>query len=138
MTMATQQNAGSSGRSGKSLPTQAATTVETDGSAAELRDTMSADVSASSIEQPEVDLQPLDRGERIAAAAYCRAEQRDFAPRLELDDWLSAQREINDEIAAEQLRSSTPACLESSRTSSALGAVQVAHRKSKPQSMERG
>ena len=48
------------------------------------------------------------REERIAAAAYRRAEQRDFAPGLELDDWLSAERETDDEIAAEQLRSSTP------------------------------
>ena len=48
------------------------------------------------------------REERIAASAYRRAEERDFAPGLELDDWLSAEREIDDAIAAEQLRSSTP------------------------------
>jgi hypothetical protein len=51
---------------------------------------------------------PATREERIAAAAYRRAEDRDFAPGLELDDWLSAEREIDDAIAAEQLRSSTP------------------------------
>ena len=48
------------------------------------------------------------REDRIAAAAYRRAQERDFEPGFELDDWLSAEREIDDEIAAEQLRSSTP------------------------------
>ena len=51
---------------------------------------------------------PATRDERIAAAAYRRAEERDFAPELELDDSLPAEREIDDAIAAEQLRSSTP------------------------------
>lgn len=30
----------------------------------------------------------------IAEAAYYRAEQRAFAPGLEMDDWLAAEREV--------------------------------------------
>jgi hypothetical protein len=37
------------------------------------------------------------RYERIAQAAYRRAEQRGFAPGQELEDWLSAEREIDGE-----------------------------------------
>lgn len=35
------------------------------------------------------------RYERIAEAAYRRAEQRGFAPGGELDDWLAAEREFD-------------------------------------------
>ena len=56
---------------------------------------------------PDVSFSP-SREQRIAAAAYRRAQERDFEPGFELDDWLSAEREIDDEISAEQLRSSTP------------------------------
>ena len=35
------------------------------------------------------------RYERIAEAAYRRAERRGFAPGRELDDWLSAEREYD-------------------------------------------
>jgi hypothetical protein len=48
------------------------------------------------------------REERIAAAAYRRATERDFEPGFELDDWLSAEREIDEQIADEQLRATTP------------------------------
>lgn len=34
-----------------------------------------------------------DRWRRIAAAAYLRAERRGFAPGVELDDWLDAEKE---------------------------------------------
>ena len=39
--------------------------------------------------------QSASREERIARAAYHRAEQRGFAPGGELGDWLSAEREID-------------------------------------------
>lgn len=32
--------------------------------------------------------------QRIQESAYFRAEQRDFSPGFELEDWLSAEREI--------------------------------------------
>jgi hypothetical protein len=35
------------------------------------------------------------RMERIALAAYFRAQQRGFAPGNELEDWLEAEREMN-------------------------------------------
>ena len=35
------------------------------------------------------------RYERIAKAAYRRAEQRGFAPGGEIDDWLAAERECD-------------------------------------------
>jgi hypothetical protein len=37
-----------------------------------------------------------ERDTRIAEAAYRRAEARRFAPGAELDDWLAAEREIDD------------------------------------------
>jgi hypothetical protein len=39
------------------------------------------------------------RHERIAALAYQRAGTRNFAPGGELEDWLSAEREIDAELA---------------------------------------
>lgn len=33
--------------------------------------------------------------ERVATAAYYRAEKRGFTPGQELDDWLEAEREIS-------------------------------------------
>jgi len=36
-----------------------------------------------------------DRLKRIAEAAYKRAQQRNFAPGHDLDDWLEAEQEID-------------------------------------------
>jgi hypothetical protein len=47
--------------------------------------------NSSSPDQPE----PKDRQAVIAAAAYYRAELRNFSPGYELDDWLAAEREID-------------------------------------------
>ncbi len=41
-------------------------------------------------------LHPASREEQIAHAAYYRAERRGFAPGGELEDWLAAEREIDD------------------------------------------
>jgi hypothetical protein len=65
-------------------------------------------MAAQQNEQQEVTADLPSREQRIASAAYRRAKERDFAPGFELDDWLSAEREIDDQIASEQLRSSTP------------------------------
>lgn len=40
-----------------------------------------------------------DRTEMIATAAYYRAERRDFAPGQDMDDWLDAEREIEERLA---------------------------------------
>ena len=42
----------------------------------------------------EVALDECQRQQRIAAAAYFRAESRGFAPGGELDDWLVAEKEF--------------------------------------------
>jgi hypothetical protein len=41
-----------------------------------------------------------EREARIALAAFSRAEARGFEPGHELDDWLQAERQIDDELAA--------------------------------------
>lgn len=38
----------------------------------------------------------INRHERIQRAAYFRAERRGFAPGFEIDDWLEAEREVDD------------------------------------------
>jgi Protein of unknown function (DUF2934) len=38
---------------------------------------------------------PADRHDRIARAAYRRAQERGFEPGHELDDWLEAEHEID-------------------------------------------
>jgi hypothetical protein len=40
------------------------------------------------------EINPQERAERIATAAYFLAEQRAFAPNHELDDWLAAERSL--------------------------------------------
>jgi hypothetical protein len=39
-------------------------------------------------------LEPLNTNEMIATAAYYLAEQRQFAPGNELEDWLAAERQL--------------------------------------------
>lgn len=39
-----------------------------------------------------------DREQMIAKAAYFRAEQRNFAPGHELEDWLAAEREVDRQL----------------------------------------
>jgi maltodextrin utilization protein YvdJ len=56
--------------------------------------------SAASAETPQVNfvgeqLVYKDRYERIAEAAYLRAQQRGFEPGHEVEDWLAAEREID-------------------------------------------
>ncbi len=34
--------------------------------------------------------------EMIAEIAYCKAEQRDFAPGYDMQDWLEAEQEFNE------------------------------------------
>ena len=38
-----------------------------------------------------------DRNARIAIAAYYKAQERGFQPGHELDDWLAAEAEVNNE-----------------------------------------
>ena len=49
-------------------------------------------------------LRPESREARIAEAAYWRAERRGFVAGQELDDWLAAEKEVDDDIATRQPR----------------------------------
>lgn len=41
-----------------------------------------------------------DRHSKLAEAAYVRAEQRGFAPGHELEDWLAAEPEIDQQLGS--------------------------------------
>jgi hypothetical protein len=49
----------------------------------------------------QTQLSPEKLHELVAVAAYYHAEQRQFAPGLELDDWLAAEAEIQQRMASE-------------------------------------
>jgi hypothetical protein len=55
-------------------------------------------VSGNTIERSDLSPGAPDetRERQIREAAYRRAEQRGFAPGAELDDWLAAEREVNE------------------------------------------
>ncbi|HLS80837.1 MAG TPA: DUF2934 domain-containing protein [Steroidobacter sp.] len=54
-----------------------------------------AEVTGATLERREIPSFSDSREARIAEAAYWRAERRGFAPGAELDDWLAAEREID-------------------------------------------
>jgi hypothetical protein len=56
---------------------------------------------ADSTASDQTKLGPEKLHELVALAAYYRAEQRQFAPGLELDDWLAAEAEIQQRLASE-------------------------------------
>lgn len=43
---------------------------------------------------------PLDRTALVAVAAYYRAEKRNFSPGGELEDWVMAEREVDEALSA--------------------------------------
>lgn len=52
-------------------------------------------ITGSSLQQRELPSLSESRAARIAEAAYWRAERRGFAPGHELEDWLTAEREVD-------------------------------------------
>lgn len=52
-------------------------------------------ITGSKLEQRDIPSFSGSREERIAQAAYWRAERRGFEPGHDLDDWLHAEREID-------------------------------------------
>lgn len=52
-------------------------------------------ITGSKLHQREIPSFSETREARIAEAAYWRAERRGFAPGSELDDWLNAEKEID-------------------------------------------
>jgi Protein of unknown function (DUF2934) len=62
------------------------------------------EVTAAHLERREIPSFSESREARIAEAAYWRAERRGFVAGQELDDWLAAEREVDDDIANRQSR----------------------------------
>jgi hypothetical protein len=58
------------------------------------------EVTATQLERREIPSFSESREARIAEAAYWRAERRGFTAGQELDDWLAAEKEIDEDIAA--------------------------------------
>jgi hypothetical protein len=54
-------------------------------------------IKDSSLERREIPSYSDTREARIAEAAYWRAERRGFAPGGELEDWLQAERELDEQ-----------------------------------------
>ncbi len=54
-------------------------------------------ITSSKLHQRDIPSFSESREARIAEAAYWRAERRGFAPGNELDDWLSAEKEIDEQ-----------------------------------------
>lgn len=63
--------------------------------AREEQDASPAEVTKATLERREIPSFSDSREQRIAEAAYWRAERRGFTPGRELDDWLEAEREID-------------------------------------------
>jgi hypothetical protein len=91
------------------MPTQSRTgsgrTKKTARPAAE-RSAPDTQVTAATLERREIPSFSESREARIAEAAYWRAERRGFAAWQELDDWLAAEKEVDDDIAAGKTRPS--------------------------------
>ncbi len=54
-------------------------------------------ITGSTLQQRELPSFSESREARIAEAAYWRAERRGFAPGHELDDWLGAEKEVDEQ-----------------------------------------
>jgi hypothetical protein len=54
-------------------------------------------IKDSSLQRREIPSYSDSREARIAEAAYWRAERRGFAPGGELEDWLQAEREVDEQ-----------------------------------------
>jgi Protein of unknown function (DUF2934) len=93
--MPTQPRAGSSrtkkGAAPAAEPTSRATSPDTE-------------VTATQLERREIPSFSESREARIAEAAYWRAERRGFGAGQELDDWLAAEKEVDEDIATTQAR----------------------------------
>jgi hypothetical protein len=59
-------------------------------------------VTAAQLERREIPSFSENREARIAEAAYWRAERRGFGAGQELDDWLAAEKEVDEDDASRQ------------------------------------
>lgn len=56
------------------------------------------EISSDDVKETEATDEPVfspDRTAKIAEIAYYKAENRDFQPGYELDDWLEAEKEVS-------------------------------------------
>jgi hypothetical protein len=58
----------------------------------------STEVTATRLERRDIPSFSESREARIAEAAYWRAERRGFVAGQELDDWLAAEREVDEDL----------------------------------------
>ena len=66
------------------------------------RSDSSAKVQATPVTTPpRIEIAPEARRAMIAESAYLRSERRGFAPGFELEDWLSAEVEVDALLAAD-------------------------------------
>ncbi len=93
--MPTQSRSGSNRTKPPAAPAAKQPATETPRSAPTSTD---AEVTGANLERREIPSFSEDRATRIAEAAYWRAERRGFAAGQELEDWLAAEREVDDEI----------------------------------------
>ena len=63
------------------------------------------EVTATQLERRDIPSFSESREARIAEAAYWRAERRGFTAGQELDDWLAAEREVDEDMATKRARS---------------------------------
>ena len=66
-----------------------------------VRTASNAEITGGRLERREIPSFSEDRQQRIAEAAYWRAERRGFEPGRELDDWLEAEREVDGQRRAD-------------------------------------
>jgi len=97
--MPTQPRAGS-GRTKKPTPPPIAKQPVAD-STEQAPDT---EVTDAQLERRDIPSFSESREARIAEAAYWRAERRGFGSGQELDDWLAAEREVDEDIEKRQRR----------------------------------
>ena len=83
------------GRKKKTTPPAAAPATPTE----------ATEVTATRLERREIPSFSESREARIAEAAYWRAERRGFVAGQELDDWLAAEKEVDEELAKRQRES---------------------------------
>ena len=62
------------------------------------------EVTGAQLERREIPSFSESREARIAESAYWRAERRGFTAGQELDDWLAAEKEVDDDLATKEPR----------------------------------
>ena len=90
-------------RTGSSRTTKKPTPPSTQEPAANTEDAQ-AEVTGAQLERREIPSFSESREARIAESAYWRAERRGFTAGQELDDWLAAEKEVDEDIATRQPR----------------------------------